>query len=96
MLRQGVITEVTTPTDWCSGIVPVLKKNDRVRICVDLTRLNKAVERETFQMKLVDHNLALLAKNKIVSKLDAASGFWQLQPHPDSQLLTTFITPCCG
>ena len=45
MIRQGVISPVTTPTDWCSGMVPVPKPNGRVRICVDLTNLNKAVER---------------------------------------------------
>ena len=46
MIRQGVISPVTTPMDWCTGMVPVLKPNGRVRICVDLTKLNKAVEME--------------------------------------------------
>ena len=93
MLEQGVISEVTEPTEWCAGIVPVPKKNNHVRICVDFTHLNRAVEREVFPMKTVDYNLALLAKSKIFSKLDAASGFWQLPLHADSRLLTTFITP---
>ena len=35
MLKQGVVSEVTAPTEWCAGIVPVPKKNNRVRICVD-------------------------------------------------------------
>ena len=93
MLKQGVVSEVTAPTEWCAGIVPVPKKNNRVRICVDLTNLNHAVEREIYPIKSVDYNLALLGRSKIFTKLDAASGFWQLPLHPDSQLLTTFITP---
>ena len=93
MIKQDVIFEVTAPTEWCAGIVPVPKKNNKVRICVDLTHLNRAVEREAYPLKPVDYNLALLGTSKIFTKLDAASGFWQLPLHPDSQLLTTFITP---
>lgn len=39
MLRSGIITKVTEATDWCSPMVPVLKKNGKVRICVDLKKL---------------------------------------------------------
>ena len=46
MLQQGVISPVTALTEWCAGIGPVLKPNGSVRICVDLTHLNKAVQRE--------------------------------------------------
>ena len=42
------ISPVTVPTEWCSGMVPVLKPDGRVRICVDLTKLTKlCVERYT-------------------------------------------------
>ena len=50
MDQQGVISKVTQPTDWCSGMVVVPKANGRVRICVDLTHLNKAVKREIHPM----------------------------------------------
>ena len=46
MLEQGVISPVTAPTEWCAGIVPVLKPNGKVQICVDLTELKKAVQQE--------------------------------------------------
>ena len=47
MLKEGNIEEVTEPTDWCAPIVPVVKPNDKIRICVDLWKLNEAVrERE--------------------------------------------------
>lgn len=41
MLEQGVISPVTAPTEWCAGIVLVVKPNSKIRICVDLTELNK-------------------------------------------------------
>ena len=93
MLQQGVISPVTVPTDWCSGVVPVPKPNGRVRICVDLTPLNKAVKREIYPMSSVDENLAMLGESKVFTKLDANSGFWQIPLDEESKLLTTFITP---
>ena len=93
MLRQGVISPVTVPTEWCSGIVPVPKPNGRVRICVDLTPLNKAVQRETHPMGSVDESLAMLGESHVFTKLDANSGFWQIPLDEDSKLLTTFVTP---
>ena len=43
MVEQGVISKVERPTDWCSGlvVVPTANKTD-VRLCVNLTQLNKA------------------------------------------------------
>lgn len=93
MVEQGVISPVTEPTQWCSGMVPVPKSNGRVRICVDLTSLNKAVVREIHPMKSVDENLAKLRGSSFYSKLDANSGFWQIPLNEHSQLLTTFISP---
>ena len=47
LVAQGVISKVERPTDWCSGLVVVPKANKTdVRLCVDLTQLNKAVKRE--------------------------------------------------
>ena len=93
MTRQGVISPVTVPTEWCSGIVPVPKPNVRVRICVDLAPLYKAVQRETHAMGSVDEILAMLGESRVFTKLDASSGFWQIPLDEDSKLLTTFVTP---
>ena len=91
VLRQGVISPVTVPTEWCSGIVPVPKPNGHVRICVDLIPLNKAVQRETLPMGSVDESLAMLGVSRVFTKLNANSGFWQIPLDEDSKLLTTFV-----
>ena len=93
MINQGIISPVTEPTTWCSGIVVVPKQNGDVRICVDLTQLNKAVRREIHPMNSVDESLAKLAQSKIFTKLDAKSGFWQIPLSEKSRQYTTFITP---
>ena len=38
MVRDGILIEISEPTDWCSPMVPVLKPNGNVRICVDYKR----------------------------------------------------------
>ena len=40
MEQMHIISKVDEPTEWCAGMVVVPKANDKVRICVDLTRLN--------------------------------------------------------
>ncbi|XP_070167571.1 uncharacterized protein [Polyergus mexicanus] len=81
-------------TDWCSGIVLVKKQvaND-IRLCVDLTKLNQAVEREYHPMPVVEHTLGQLKGAKYITKLDCVSGFWQVLLSENSKKLTTFITP---
>ena len=64
-----------------------------VRICVDLTRLNHYVKRERHILPSVDQVLAQIGDAKVFSKLDANSGFWQIELNPESSKLTTFITP---
>ena len=73
MERMKVITRVNQPTDWCAGMVVVPKTNGRVRICVDLTRLNESVKRERHPLPAVDQTLAQLAGAKLFPKLDANS-----------------------
>ena len=78
MVTSEVIRVVTEPTDWCSAMVPVVKKNGTVRICVDLKKLNIAVRREHLMLPSLDDIAPKLAHSKLFSTLDAASGFWQI------------------
>ena len=36
MVKMGVITEVTEPTDWWASMMVVPKSSGKVRICVNL------------------------------------------------------------
>ena len=94
MEKLGVISRVSEPTEWCAGMVVVPKGNKKVRICVDLTHLNKSVRRERHLLPAVEQSLAQLAGARVFSTLDANSGFWQIPLDRKSALLTTtFITP---
>ena len=60
MEKMGVISRVSEPTDWCAGMVVVPKPDGRVRICVDLTKLNQSVRRERYILPSVEQTLAQL------------------------------------
>ncbi|UYV69910.1 K02A2.6-like [Cordylochernes scorpioides] len=94
MVEKGVIEKVEQPTDWCAPMVIVPKpfSND-LRICVDLTALNKFVKREHYPIPSVEYTLAQMGGAKLFSKLDANSGFWQIPLSEESSSLTTFLTP---
>ena len=91
--EQGIIRPVTKPTDWCAPIVAVTKPNGKVRLCCDFSKLNESVKRENFPLPTTDQLLAQIDGAKVFSKLDCHKGFHQIPLHPDSQELTTFITP---
>ena len=87
MQDLGVIKKVEQPTDWCSGMVIVPDANRKVRICVDLTRLNRSVQSERHILPSVEHTLAQIEGAKLFTKLDAISGIWQVELSPESRIL---------
>ena len=70
-----MISKVTGPTAWCTGMVVIPKQTGDIRICMDLKPLNESVLWETSQ---VDETFTQLAGAAIFSKLDTNSGFWQI------------------
>ena len=93
MLEAGIIEKVTEPTDWCAPMVPVVKPNGKIRICVDLRKLNKAVKRERYILPTLENVAPKLAGAKVFSKLDASSGYWRIPLHPESSRLTLLSHP---
>ncbi|GBN33420.1 hypothetical protein AVEN_158695-1 [Araneus ventricosus] len=93
MVEENVIIPILNPTEWCATVVIVLKSDGNVRICVDLIELNKNVMRELHPLTKAEYSLNLLTGAKLISKLDANSGFWQIPLDKKSSYLTTFITP---
>ena len=63
---------------------------NKVRICMDYTELNKFVMREIHLMATIKHNLATVNKAKILSKVDSISGFWQIPLSAESADLHHF------
>jgi len=75
MLETGVIFPMDQPIDWCAPMVVTPKSNGKVRVCVDLSKLNEFVKRENHPLPAVDTTLGRLAGSTVFTKLDANSGF---------------------
>ena len=72
--------EVTEATEWCASIVVTPKKNcDRIRMCVDLSQLNKHVVHEHYQSPTPAQAVADIAASeaKIFTVLNALKGYHQ-------------------
>ena len=83
---------MTEPAERVAPIIPVVKPNGKIRICVDLKKLNQAVRRERYVIPTVDDVIHPVKGSSVFSKLDAASGFWQISLDRETEKLTTFIT----
>ena len=93
---QDIITPITEPPEWCAPIVVTPKKNsDCIRMCVDLSKLNKFVRRERYPSTTPAEAVADItqSKAKYFTVFDALKGYHQCPLDEESQKLTTFITP---
>ncbi|XP_053601232.1 uncharacterized protein K02A2.6-like isoform X1 [Plodia interpunctella] len=87
-----IIEEVNEPTKWVSPMVPVLKENGEVRICVDMRRANEAIIRENHPLPTMNQLLPNFRKAQYFSKLDIKNAFHQLEIEDDCRYITTFST----
>ncbi|XP_048622686.1 uncharacterized protein LOC125595004 [Brassica napus] len=67
-------------------------KNGKWRVCVDFTDLNKACPKDCFPLPHIDLLVEATAGNKLLSFMDAFSGYNQIMMNPDDREKTPFIT----
>ena len=78
ILQMEVIEPVEKPTEWCSGLTIVAKANGGIRVCVNLTALNKGVKRETYPLPRVSEMLLKLSEGKVFPNLMLIQVFGKL------------------
>ena len=54
MEKLGVIVKAKEPTTWVHSLVVAKKKNNKIRVCMDPSDLNRAVMREHFPITRAD------------------------------------------
>ena len=75
LVKEGIITEVHEHTEWINSIVPVMKKDSSLRLCLDPKDLNKTIRRNQWYARTLDDILPELAQYKYFTVKDATSGF---------------------
>ena len=90
----GIIEPVPqgTPTQWCSRMIVVPKKDGSPRRTVDLQNLNKATRRETHHTPSPFNTCSVIPSNKKKTVLDAWNGYHSVPLSPAARDATTFIT----
>ena len=78
---------------WLANTVVVKKKNEKWRVCVDFTDLNKACLKDHFLMPRIDQLVDAIVGHHWVSFLDAFQGYHQISLALKDQEKTVFVTP---
>ena len=73
-------------------MVPVIKKNGKVRVCVDFRDLNQATPKDNFPLPHIDVLVDNTAGNHLFSFMDGFSGYNQIKMAEKDKAKTTFIT----
>lgn len=94
LVKQDIIEPVEDHqgSSWVSPIVIVPKKNNDIRLCIDMRRANEAIVRHQHPVPTVDEMLHEMNGAQYFSKLDLKMGFHQFVLAPESRDITTFST----
>ena len=92
LLAAGFIKPIQHPR-WLSNIVPVKKKNDQIRCCVDFKNLNKACPKDEFPLPNMDLLIDFAAGSTMFLFMDGFSRYNQIKMAPKDAEKTAFKTP---
>jgi len=95
LLSAKHIREIQYP-EWLANVVLVKKANGKWRMCVDFTDLNKACPKDSYPLPSIDALVDSASGCKMLSLLDAFSGYNQIKMHPRDESKTTFMTETCS
>ena len=70
----------------------VKKANGKWRMCVDFTDLNQACPKDSFPLPKIDQLVNSTARHKLLTFMDAFSGYNQIQMAEKDQEKTAFVT----
>lgn len=91
LLQRGIIKPSISP--YCARVVPVIKKNGTMRLCIDLRPLNDRVIKQKYPFPLMEDCFSRLGNKKVFTLLDLKDGFHQIDVHPDHSKYFAFATP---
>ena len=77
---------------WLANVVPVPKKDGKVRVCVDFHDLNKANPEDDFPFPYIDMLVDNTAKHSMLSFMDGFFGYHQIMMAPEDMEKTSVIT----
>jgi len=91
LLEANFISEAKYTT-WLSNVVLVKKSNGKGRVCVDYTDPNRACPKEAYPLPNIDKIVNNSSDYKLLSFMDAYSGYNQIPMAEEDKQKTAFMT----
>ena len=88
-----MITKSVNYPDWLANVVPIPKKDEKVRMCVDFRDLNKASPKDDIPLPHIDVLLDNTEGHALLSYIDGFSGYNSIKMALEDIKKTSFITP---
>ena len=88
-LKVGFI-KLVHQAEWIANVVPIPKKDGKVRMYVDFRDLNNACPKDDFPFPHIDILVDKRAGNALISFMDGFSGYNQIKMAPKDMTKTTF------
>ena len=89
-LREAEFIYEIEHIEWVSPIVVVPKKNGKLRVCVNLKKVNAATIRDNYPLPIIDHVIERVAEKQAFRFLDGFLGYNQLAIKVEDQYKTAF------
>ena len=77
LLRSKFI-KTTRYVEWLANIVPVIKKNGTLRVCIEFRDLNQATPKDEYSMPVAEMLVDSAAGFEYLSMMDGYSGYNQI------------------
>ena len=92
-LHKAKFIRVVVYPEWIVNIVPVMKKDGKVRVCIDYKNLNEACPKDDFPLSHIDILIDNTAGHEMLSFMDGFSGYNQIKLAEEDQEKSSFTTP---
>jgi hypothetical protein len=92
LLEAGFIKLVET-SEWVSPVVLALKKNSKLRVCVNYKALNKVIKKDRYPVPFCEKNLGEVTGREMYTSGNGYRGNHQVKIAQEDQLKTIFTTP---
>lgn len=76
---------------WISNPILVKKPNEKWRICVDFTNLNRACSKDSFPLPRIDQLVDSAVEYELLNFMDVYSGYNQIPMFRANEKATSFI-----